>query len=182
MFLTQVEAQTTFDLDWQQGVNGANASFTIEIDDTVRWTWANGSPHSVTSLGGSTETFDSGIISGQNTEFSWQFTQEGENPYQCDVHAGSMFGTISVVPKLSVQDKFQQNVKFYPNPVIEELTIASLYRLDSYEIYDISGKKVGWGTGEGTYTQLNVSYLDAGVYFMRVYSDDLKATIRLIKR
>ena len=183
-FLTcvHIHAQTTFDLDWEQGVNGANASFTIEIDDSVRWTWANGSPHSVTSLEGSTETFDSGVISGQNTEFTWQFTQEGENPYQCDIHPGSMFGTITVVPKLSVDEKFRQNVKFYPNPVRDDLTIASLYRLDYYEIYDLSGKKVGWGNGEGTYTQLNVSYLNPGVYFMRVFSDDLKATIRLVKR
>ncbi|MCH2488826.1 MAG: T9SS type A sorting domain-containing protein [Flavobacteriales bacterium] len=175
-------AQNTFELDWEQGVNGASASFTVEIGDTVRWTWANGAPHSVTSQPGSAQVFDSGVITGMGTEYEVTFVTDGENTYLCEVHPGSMFGTITVEPELSVQDKFERNVKFYPNPVDDELTIASLYRLDAYEIYTITGKKVGQGAGEGTYTHLNTSYLESGVYFVKVTSEGLTATLRLIKR
>jgi plastocyanin len=180
--LTFASAQTTFDLDWEQGVNGASASFTIEVGDTMRWTWSNGVPHSVTSLGGSVETFDSGILTGAGTEYSYTFTVEGENPYECVVHPLQMFGTITVEPKLSVDDKFARNVQFYPNPVEDQLTIASLYHLDTYEIYNMNGKKVGWGVGEGTYTYLETSYLKSGMYFVKVKSGDLEAMLQIIKK
>ena len=176
------QAQTTFDLDWEQGVNGATASFTIQVGDAIRWTWANTVPHSVTSKAGSSETFDSGILTGMGTEFTYTFTQSGVNDYDCVVHATNMFGTITVEPELSVQDKFQNNIQLYPNPVDDEMTIASLYQFDSYEIYDITGKRLGEGVGEGTFTQLNVSYLPTGTYFMRVVAGDLQATVKLLKK
>ncbi len=177
-----INAQTTFDLDWEQGVNGALASFTIEVGDAVRWTWANTVPHSVTNKAGSTENFDSGILTGMGTQYTYTFTLVGENEYDCVVHPASMFGTITVVPVLSVQDKFERNLQFYPNPVNDELTIASLYQFDNYEIFDITGKKVGQGLGEGTFTTLNVSYLTTGTYFMKVTAGDLQTTIKLVKQ
>jgi plastocyanin len=177
-----IEAQTTFDLDWEQGVSGALASFTVEVGDAVRWTWANTVPHSVTSLAGSAETFDSGVLTGMGTQFTYTFTVVGANDYECVVHPATMFGTITVEPVLSVQDKFERNIQFYPNPVGEELTIASLYQFDDYEIFDITGKKVGQGIGEGTFTTLNVSYLTTGTYFMKITAGDLQATIKLVKQ
>ena len=180
--LGTTQAQTTFDLDWEQGVNGATASFTIQVGDAIRWTWANTVPHSVTSKAGSSETFDSGILTGMGTEFTYTFTQAGVNDYDCVVHQANMFGTITVEPALSVQDKFERNIQLYPNPVDDEMTIASLYQFDSYEIYDITGKRLGQGAGEGTFTQLNVSYLPTGTYFMRVVAGDLQATVKLLKK
>lgn len=176
-----VFGQTTHDLDWSIGVNGAAASFTIETGDTMRWTWADAIPHSVTNQAGSQETFDSGILTGSGTQFSYTFTQEGVNPYQCDVHPASMFGTITVEAPLSIDDKFASNIQFYPNPVQEQLTIVSLYRVDSYEIHDISGRLVGKGLGTGTYTQINASNLETGMYLVKVVSGDLQATLHVMK-
>ncbi|MEM7087788.1 MAG: T9SS type A sorting domain-containing protein [Bacteroidota bacterium] len=177
-----VQAQTTFDLDWEQGVNGADASFTVAVGDAVRWTWSNTVPHSVTTKAGSTETFDSGILTGMGTQFTYTFTVEGVNEYDCVVHPANMFGTITVESVLSTQDKFERNIQLYPNPVNDELTIASLFQFDTYEIYDITGKRLGQGIGEGTYTQLNVSYLPTGTYFMQVTAGELQATVKLVKR
>jgi len=89
-------AQTTHNLDWQQGISGEDASLTIEVGDIVIWTLTNTSPHTVTSLDGSQETFDSGTLSGMGETFSFTFTEVGENDYQCNFHAGNMFGTITV--------------------------------------------------------------------------------------
>lgn len=177
-----INAQTTFDLDWQLGVNGGAASFTIEVGDAIRWTWADVFPHSVTSLPGSTETFDSGILTGMGITFTKTFNLVGSNDYQCDVHPVTMFGTITVEAVMSVQDKFERNIKFYPNPVEDELTIASLFQFDTYEIYNVAGRKIGQGVGEGTYTKLNTSYLASGMYFIRITADNLQATIRIIKK
>lgn len=177
-----VGAQETFDLDWQQGVMGGDASFIIAVGDSMHWTWANGVPHSVTSLEGSTEEFDSTILSGVGTEFTYTFTMEGENPYRCEVHPNSMFGTITVETILGVEEKFERNVQIYPNPMEDAITIVSLHKLDAYEIYDVYGKKVGWGAGGGTLTALNTSYLKSGVYFLTVQSEAFKTTKKLIKQ
>ncbi|PKA83939.1 putative secreted protein (Por secretion system target) [Ulvibacter sp. MAR_2010_11] len=178
--ITLASAQTTYPVDWDQAV-GANATFTIEVGDTVLWTWANGVPHTVTSQAGSVETFDSGTLTGAGTEFQYTFTVVGDNPYLCEVHPVMMAGTITVEAVLSVQDKFERNVTFYPNPVDEMLVIASLYKLDSYEIYNLLGKKVGWGDGNGTFTHLNTSYLNSGVYFIKVTSGEFQTTRKIIK-
>lgn len=183
-FLTvcSFQAQTTFDIDWQQGVNGPAASLTIEVGDIVRWTWGDALPHSVTSLAGSQETFDSGILTGMGTEFSWGFNEVGINDYQCDVHFGSMFGTITVVEILSVEDKFVENLSYYPNPVNDELTIFSLYKLDNIQIYNVLGSLVFQGNGGGNYTKVDVSRLNSGLYFVKVKSDDMEATLKIAKR
>jgi plastocyanin len=177
-----ITAQTTFDLDWEQGVNGPDASFTIETGDTMRWTWVNANPHSVTSLAGSAETFDSGIITGQGTQFSYTFLVEGTNNYHCVVHPGSMFGTITVEESLSIEDKFTKNLSFYPNPVEDNLTITSLHPFDSYEIYDLNGKRVLKGDGDGVFTQLNLSFLNSGIYLALIKSGELQSTFKLIKK
>jgi hypothetical protein len=93
-----------------------------------------------------------------------------------------MFGTITVEAPLSIDDKFASNIQFYPNPMEEQLTIVSLYRLDAYAIHDISGRLVGQGAGNGTYTQINSSNLDTGMYFVTVVSGDLQATLQVIKK
>ncbi|OAB78190.1 T9SS type A sorting domain-containing protein [Cochleicola gelatinilyticus] len=174
--------QETFDLDWEQGVMGGDASFTIAIGDAIHWTWANGSSHSVTSLEESNEEFDSGILTGTGSEFTYTFTEEGENPYQCDVHPSSMFGTITVEVILDIEEKFKKNVLMYPNPIEDAITIVSLHKLEAYEIFDVYGKRVGWGEGGGTLTMLNTSYLNSGVYFITVQSKEYKTTKKLIKK
>jgi hypothetical protein len=95
-----------------------------------------------------------------------------------------MFGTISVEDVMSVEDKFTRNLQFYPNPVNDHMTIASLYRFDTYQIFDMMGKQVGQGVGEGTFTRLDASYLIPGMYFVKVISkeDGLEATLKIIKK
>jgi plastocyanin len=76
---------------------------TINVGDTVQWTWAPGSNfHSVTSVAGSLESFDSGDQSVGT--FSHTFTHPGTYVYYCDIHgfdfgngtAGGMAATIKV--------------------------------------------------------------------------------------
>ncbi len=178
----QVEAQQTFDLDWAIGINGAAASVTIETGDTVRWTWADGAPHTVTNIAGSSEeTFDSGTLQGEGTQFSFTFSVAGTNDYRCEVHPGSMFGTITVNEVLSVEDKFVQNISWFPNPVQDELTITSLFKLDSYQITDVLGKTVESGNQNTNVLNVNMVEYAKGIYFVSLASGDLKTTVQIIK-
>jgi plastocyanin len=75
---------------------------TINVGDTVQWTWGSGNFHSVTSVAGSLESFDSGDQSVGT--FSHTFLHAGTYVYYCDIHgfdfgngtAGGMAATIKV--------------------------------------------------------------------------------------
>jgi plastocyanin len=178
---TVMNAQTTYNLDWAVGINGPDASLTIETGDTVEWTWTDALPHSVTSLAGSAESFDSGIITGLGTVYSYTFTVEGVNDYDCVVHS-NMFGTITVEQALSIDDKFAVNVNYFPNPVTHSLTVTSLISLDSYQVYDILGKQVQTGTLNAHVVDVDMSQLKTGVYFVKVQSGELEKTMKVVKK
>ncbi len=175
------QAQTTYNLDWAVGINGPDASVTTEIGDTVEWTWTDALPHSVRSLSGSAEDFDSGIFTGLGTVYSYTFTVEGANDYDCEVHS-SMFGTITVVQPLAIEDKFAVNVKYFPNPVTNNLTVTSLISLDAYQVYDILGKQVQAGSVDSNVADINMANLKTGVYFVKVQSGDLQKSFKVVKR
>jgi plastocyanin len=77
---------------------------TIHTGDTIHWVW-QGDAHSVTTVGGSIESFDSGV---HNTGFTFDhtFTQAGTIVYYCTIHgvdngngtAGGMSADIIVLP------------------------------------------------------------------------------------
>ncbi|MEZ4779529.1 MAG: T9SS type A sorting domain-containing protein [Flavobacteriaceae bacterium] len=175
-----VSAQTEHFIDWSTGV-GAAGSITIEVGDTVTWTWADALPHSVTSDAGATETFDSGIITGLGTTFSYTFNLPGTNPYGCDVHSG-MTGVITVEQVAGVEDNFALSVNHFPNPVVEKLSVTSEYSFTAYEIYDVLGKKVAAQGLEGTNVSIDMSQLKSGVYFVTVASNDLQKTFKVVKK
>lgn len=174
-------AQTTFDLNWAIGSNGGAADLTVEVGDTVRWTWNDALPHTVSSLAGSQETFDSGTITGMGQQFSYTFTMMGTNPYQCNVHP-SMNGVITVDQVASIDEKFRININLFPNPTSDKLTVTSLYELESYSIYDVLGKLVSQGMATGNVTDINVSELQTGLYFVNLSSGELQSAFKIVKK
>ncbi len=78
------------------GITFAPSAVSIQLGDTVKWTWA-GNSHSVTSgdASGRNGLFESGI---QNIGFTFSFTptSPGNYPYFCRVHGLMMAGTITV--------------------------------------------------------------------------------------
>ena len=86
---------TVWDLDWRIGI-GTNLDLTITVGDTVRWTWTDGDVHSVFSTSGPS-SIDSGFLVGAGTTFEFTFTEPGVWSYLCQVHPGSMRGTITVM-------------------------------------------------------------------------------------
>ncbi len=178
-----LRSQSTFDLDWAVGVNGSAASLTIDIGDTVRWTLTDNASHTVTSIpGSSVQTFDSGTLNGVGTQYSVTFTVMGANEYKCNFHPASMFGTITVEQGMSVEDKFVKNLKFFPNPVRNDLTVSSLYPVDAYEVYNVLGTAVLKGAGEGNVLKINMERLPSGLYFVKVHSGNIQTTLKIAKK
>lgn len=78
------------------------ATVTIEVGDTVRWTWAGQERHSVTSADG---RFDShpactalltATCGGPGYAFEHTFDSAGTYAYRCRVHGAAMSGTVVV--------------------------------------------------------------------------------------
>jgi len=176
-----LSAQNVFEIAWGQGINESVASPTIEVGDTVLWTWADGSQKSVSSLSNGTENFDSGPLKGFNSQFSYTFSKIGITEYQNNADP-AMHGKVTVVSKLSTEDKFLKNLNFYPNPVKNDLTISSLFKVDTYQIYNVLGTLVSQGKGTGNYIQVDMSRLNSGLYFVKVTSNSMQTTLKVAKK
>lgn len=182
LLMTQsiIFSQTTYTIDWFTGVSVEDASVTIEVGDTVEWIWMDSLPHTVSSDSDAAEEFDSGTITGMGETFSYTFTVVGENGYECEIHS-TMDGVITVVPNLGIEDKFRINLNHYPNPVRNDLTVTSLLEIDQYDIYDLQGKLVKRESLNANYLNVDFSPFTPGVYFVRVYSNGLSETLRVIR-
>lgn len=176
------QAQETFNITWMMGISNEDASVTINTGDTVVWTWGDAMPHTVQSIDGDApEDFGSGLITGQGQTYQYTFTTQAEIDYFCGVHGG-MTGTITVEQGMGVEEQFVRNLKFYPSLVKESLTITSLVPVDSYEIFDVSGRKVAEGKFDNQ-TVVNTSSFAAGVYYVNVVSiDKVKTTFKIVKK
>ncbi|MGO3182097.1 MAG: T9SS type A sorting domain-containing protein [Aequorivita sp.] len=120
-------------------------------------------------------------MEGKNNEFSYTFNSQGSTEYQNDSNP-LMQGTVTVVAKLSSEDKFVKNLNFYPNPVKSDLLISSLFKIDSYQIYNVLGTLVSEGKGGGSYTQVDMSRFNSGLYFVKVTSKNMQATLKIAKK
>lgn len=174
-------AQNVVEIAWGQGINESVASPTIEIGETVRWVWSDASPKTVTSLANGSENFDSGSLKGLGQTFAYTFGKAGVTDYQNNSNP-SMHGKITVASKLTVEEKFLKNLNFFPNPVKNELNISSILKIDSYQIYNVLGTLVSEGKGTNTLTQVDMSRLNSGLYFVKVTSNNLQTTLKIAKK
>ena len=184
--IVSANAQTTHHLDWEMGANGPEMDLTIDVGDTVVWTWTDSFLHSVENYpsGSSVETFNSGNHSGIGYTFSHTFTVEGSNDYYCGVHGTSMSGTITVEPSLSVEDETLANFSMIPNPASNHLNIELSQALTTGDIkvYNLLGKQVVTKSFENTaHVQVDVSGLANGLYLVSIASENRIQTKRFIK-
>ena len=184
--LISVNAQTTHDLNWERDM-GPNVDVTIEAGDTVRWTWIDNN-HTVENdpAGTSVETFNSGFIGAAGSTYSFTFTNIGTNDYYCSVHgAASMSGTITVEPALSVDEFNAVNNSFSlsPNPVSSNLILKlpNSFKSGTIAFYDMLGRQIiSIASNDNSPINLDVSDFNKGIYLIKVKSNNVEQTKRLI--
>jgi hypothetical protein len=183
--ILNINAQTTYDLDWYRFI-GSNVDLTIDIGDTVRWTWGDEFPHTVQNVvGSSVETFNSGTKTGEGLTYSRTFTIEGLNDYYCGVHgAVSMSGTITVQNSLGVDEKTLTNFKMFPNPTNSTLRLDFPSHINKgiIGVFDLLGKELYTIKFEASNSvELDVSHWSQGVYLIKVRSANLTQAKQFIK-
>ena len=175
-------AQTTYNLDCGLNINGAAASLTIEPGDTVEWTWVDNLQHNVASTASAQESFNSGLIQGQGSTWSYTFTEVGVNEYVCTPHSSSMFGAITVEEALSIDDKFARNLVFSMNQGTNRLLVQSLMSIDELVVYNLLGVSQMRINVRDQFTEVDLSALVTGVYLIKATSANAQTTFKVVKR
>jgi hypothetical protein len=167
-------------------MSSTNQQITINVGDTVIWTWGGGT-HNLRSTGG-VETFDSGYFVGPGPQFSYTFNTPGITTYICDPHPNSMYGTVTVTGTASVEDVGFFNFNLFPNPVVNVVNIKFENIINDpikIEIYDVVGKlifkNIEYLTDENKLS-IDISNLNRGVYILKVYSENVVSLKKFIKK
>jgi len=87
----------------------------------------------------------------------------------------------TVGPNLGSDTFALNNLKYYPNPVKNTFTISNSSAIDSVEITSLLGQKVVTKTMNDLQTEINLSSLANGIYFVKVTSEGQEKTIKIIK-
>jgi hypothetical protein len=91
------------------------------------------------------------------------------------------FDNISLVKKAtaSVNDVFSSKISIYPNPANEFVQISTSETITGVEVYNLIGKRV-ISSSKLTNNKIDVSNLSKGVYILKVMSNDLVGSRKII--
>ena len=92
---------------------------------------------------------------------------------------------ITITNDVLSNDEFKSvNIKLYPNPVSDVLTIESTTQINSIEVYNVLGQKIVSKTNRDTKVNLNIKHLNSGHYFLKVHSleNNTLETYHIIKQ
>lgn len=181
-FTPVINAQSTINVSVLNDVFSP-ANFTINVGDTVRWT-NNAGIHNVN---GTTSTFPSNPESfgnplNSNWTFSHKFLTAGNYNYRCDNHfTTGMTGAINVqaLSEISENELDIVQVTIFPNPTSDfiHISISDKLKITDYELFDMLGNLVY----EGSITsEITVSDLQKGIYFLKLYGNNISLTERVI--
>jgi len=170
-------AQNEYNFNWN--MQSTNQQITIDVGDTVIWTWTDSPEHNLKSTSG-THTFDSDYH-GQGYVYTLTFSEPGVTDYTCTPHS-SMYGTITVNSSMSVNENEILGLKIFPNPVSSGyVTIkAAVSGVKNVELFDLNGRVVLKTSINADI--LNVSSINPGVYFIKLSVNGVVETSKLIIR
>ena len=182
LFSIALSAQTTHNLGWANDGSSDNQQITIEVGDTIIWTWGAGT-HNLRATSG-TESFDSGYFTGAGNTFTYTFNQVGSTNYVCDPHAGNMNGTVTVTSTAGITKNNLLSFDMYPNPVSDMLTVQLPTGTEKAEvsIIDYTGRLVSSKTISSNDTSIDVQSISKGIYIIRVTSNAKIGVQRFIKK
>jgi hypothetical protein len=162
-----------------------------------------------TPTGAATQTIFGGVgpdatiedISVSGTNVIWYPTAAdaaaGTNPIAAGTqlvngttyYAVSVVGTcrssafaVTVVVILENQSFDIKSLKYYPNPVIDRLTISHSSEITAVQVYDISGRQLRSMKPNSNLVTVDLSDLATSVYVVRVFANDTSSEFKVVKK
>jgi len=112
----------------------------------------------------------------------------GESKIGCMDYLASNYSVEVVIDNGSCMylntEKIDNNIKIFPNPVIEQIFIELNYSYELQEIliYDVNHKVVYQKTKSSDKKhEINISKLDSGVYFVSIITENEKIIKKIVK-
>jgi len=90
--------------------------------------------------------------------------------------------TAKVNGSLSTEDFVLPNFKYYPNPVQHVLNISNSSNIDEVELISVSGKSILSKKINNTQSEIDLSNVSSGFYFLKVKSEGKTKTIKVVKK
>jgi len=110
-----------------------------------------------------------------NTDFSVQTNKEG-----FELTGNIMFRYLE---PLGIDSQKSMQLKIYPNPTTGELKIESgELKIEHIDVYDVAGRKQLSTFNSQLSTEIDISHLSAGIYFVKVMTEQGEITKKIIKR
>ena len=73
------------------------------------------------------------------------------------------------------------NLKYFPNPVKNSVSITNDFTIDSVEITSILGQTILTKNVNNSLTEIDLSSLSNGIYFVKVKSESLEKVVKIVK-
>jgi hypothetical protein len=89
---------------------------------------------------------------------------------------------VTVVVVLGKESFDLTSLAYYPNPVVDQLTITYNREITSIEIYDLKGQLIKVVKPRSQEVQVNMTELSTAMYIVRVYAEDKSAEIKIFKK
>ena len=90
--------------------------------------------------------------------------------------------TAKVDGSLATPDFVLPDFRFYPNPVQHTLSVNNTAPIDTVEILSVSGKSVLTKRINQTHSEIDLSHLASGLYFLKVKAEGQTKTIKILKQ
>lgn len=93
------------------------------------------------------------------------------------------FGICAFDPSVqALSDQNIEGLKYYPNPVTDQLNISADSEIQAVSIFDVSGKEIIHLTPNGAKLTIDVSHLNTGVYYVKAIIDNNLTAFEIIKK
>ena len=83
---------------------------------------------------------------------------------------------------LAVNDNIKTEIRVYPNPVVDFVNINNSSKIDTIEVYNLTGQKVITKKVNANSGQLDMSKMTAGVYIITVKAGSNMHQVKVIKK
>ena len=193
-------------IDW---TNAPNGTYTLQAIETSVDGCVSAAVSAAINLYGTPEplgitnqtlipdsTLSNIVVTGQNIQ--WYSTPFGNTPLSNSTplengityYASQTIDGCESTDRLPVtvqitlnNDQFDTiNIVYYPNPVIDILTIKASIELKNAKIYNVLGQPIFQQRFNSNEIQLNISNVPTGTYFVIVESDERKETFKILKK
>ena len=121
------------------------------------------------------------IISGATSQ-SYTATASGSYAVQVTKNGCSEMSACFDVATLSGNSFDLAKLSYYPNPVIDVLTISYTNEITSVQVYDISGRLVRDMKPNSNEVTVDLSDLAASVYVVKVFADTTSGEFKVVKK